>query len=83
MSAIIMFRSLTRAQRGVQALAAGGIPATVIRPPLALSERGCAFAVGVAKKRLAAALETLDREGISHEKAFLPAPDGTYREAVL
>ena len=33
MSAIILFRSLTHAQRGIRILSAGGIPATLVRAP--------------------------------------------------
>ena len=81
MSAIIMFRSLTHAQRGIRALGAGGIPATLIRPPAGLSDRGCAYAALVAPRRLERALQVLRQSEVPRGKVFLPAEEGGYREA--
>ena len=83
MSALIMFRSLTRAERAVHILAARGIPSAVIRAPRGLSERGCAFAASLGERYLREALGVLEREGVAHEKAYLPRADGSYREAEI
>ena len=83
MSAIILFRSLTHAQRGIRGLQSGGIPATLVRAPAGLSDRGCAYGALVAPRRAAHAVRTLDGLEISHGKVFLPDEDGAYREAKL
>ncbi len=81
MSALILFRSLSRAQQGVRSLSLGGVPAQVMRAPRAVSERGCAFAAGMGEKWLDEALAVLSRAGVGHEGAFLSRPDGTWEEA--
>lgn len=81
MSAIILFRSLTHAQRGIRILSAGGIPATLVRAPAGLSDRGCAYGALVAPRRLTQALQTLADREVPHGKVFLPDEDGGYREA--
>ena len=80
MSAIILFRSLTHAQRGIRALGAGGVPATLIRAPVGLSDRGCAYGALVAPRRLERALRVLREGEMPRGKAFLPDGDGAYRE---
>ena len=82
MSAIIMFRSLTYAQRGIRALGSGGVPATLIRAPAGLSDRGCAYGALVSPRRVAQAVRTLREREVPHGKVFLPDEDGGYREAV-
>ena len=81
MSAIILFRSLTQAQRGVYTLRSGGIPATVIKAPPETTDRGCTYAAGVARRSLERAVRFLDSKNVTHGKAFLPGDDGLFREA--
>ena len=83
MSAIILFRSLTYAQRGVRVLGAGGVPATIIKAPPGLSDRGCTYGAGVASRRLEAALRVLEERQVSHGKVFVPDEDGKYRELAI
>ncbi|MBR6114940.1 MAG: DUF3343 domain-containing protein [Oscillospiraceae bacterium] len=80
MSAIILFRSLTHAQRGTRVLSAGGVPAKIIKAPAGLSDKGCVYAAGVTEKRLRQALEVLDSRQISHGRVFVPDGSGGYRE---
>ena len=81
MSAIILFRSLTYAQRGVHILQAGGVPATVVKAPPETTDRGCTYAAGLSIRYLRRALAILDGRGIVHGRAFVPGPEGVYREA--
>ena len=80
MSAIILFRSLTQAQRGVYTLRSGGIPATVVKAPPETTDRGCTYAAGIVRRSLAQAIRTLDNSHVNHGRAFVPGEDGSYRE---
>lgn len=80
MSAIILFRSLTYAQRGVRILSAGGVPATLIKAPEGLSEKGCVYAAGVSERNLRQALNILSRQQFSHGGVFVREGKGQYRE---
>ncbi len=80
MSAIILFRSLTHAQRGIRVLGSGGVPGTLARAPAGLSDRGCAYGALVSPRRLAQAIGTLKEQEIPHGKVFLPDGDGGWRE---
>lgn len=81
MSAIILFRSLTQAQRGVYTLRAGGIPATVVKAPPETTDRGCTYAAGIVRRSLSQAVRLLDGKNVSHGRAFVLSEDGSYREA--
>lgn len=80
MSAIILFRSLTYAQRGVRTLGAGGIPATVVKAPAGLSENGCVYAAGVSERNYRQALHILSEQAVSHGGVFLHDGKGKYTE---
>lgn len=80
MSAIILFRSLTRAQRGVRVLTAGGIPAMIVKAPQGLSDKGCTYGAGVTTGKLERAVRILEERQIPHGKVFVPGEDGRYRE---
>lgn len=81
MSAIILFRSLTYAQRGVYTLRAQGIPATIVKAPPETTDRGCTYAAGIAYRSLRRALTVLDEREVPRGRAFVPGPNGVYREA--
>ena len=81
MSAVILFRSLTYAQRGIRVLGESGIPSTLIHAPAGLSDRGCAYGALVSPRRIARAVKTLNDREVPHGKVFLPDEDGGYREA--
>ena len=80
MSVLIMFRSLTYAQRGARALERSGIRATLTKAPLETTDRGCTYCVRLPEQRLNAALQTLDRQGIAHGRVMRSTDDGGYRE---
>ena len=81
MSVIILFRSLTHAQRGVYTLRAQGIPATVVKAPPETTDRGCTYAAGISQRYLRRALSALDSGEVPHGRVFVPGPEGKYREA--
>lgn len=80
MSVLIMFRSLTYAQRGARVLERSGIAAALTKAPLETTDRGCTYCVRVADSRLDAALSVLERQGVSHGRVMRSMDDGGYRE---
>ena len=82
MSAIILFRTLTKAQRAVYMLRAAGIPSTVVKAPPETTDRGCTYAAGIARRSLYNALAMLDEKHVEHGRAFTRDEDGIYRETV-
>ena len=83
MSAIILFRSLTYAQRGVRLLSGGGIPAKLIKAPAETATRGCAYAAVVSRRRLRDAMELLDGVSLPHGLLYEPDGEGGYKEVRL
>lgn len=77
---LILFRSLTYAQRAARLLERGGITATVRRAPQGLTDRGCTYSVRVRDSRRAEALALLERQGAEHGRVFLIGADGEARE---
>ncbi len=82
MSALIMFRSLTYAQRALRSLGRGGIPADITKAPQGTTDRGCTYCLRLAERRLYSALQCLYRDGIEHGRV-LQWTDGEYREVSL
>lgn len=82
MPTLIMFRSLTYAQRGARALERGGIHATVTKAPQGTSDRGCTYCVKIPDGRLYRALDLLDAEGVARGRVLRSAGDGEYREVL-
>jgi len=83
MSVIILFRSLTYAQRGVRVLGGGGIPATLIKAPAETTTRGCAYAAVLSRRKLREAVELLDSVSLPHGLIFEPDGSGGYTEVRL
>ena len=83
MSVLIMFRSLTYAQKGARALERSGIGAALTKAPLETTDRGCTYCVRVADQRMSAALAALERQGIEHGRVMRTMGDGSYREVGL
>ena len=83
MSAIILFRSMTYAQRGVYTLRSGGIPASVVKAPPETTDKGCTYGASVARKALQKAVRLLDSRNITHGRTFISDEDGLFREIVL
>ncbi|MCQ2438224.1 MAG: DUF3343 domain-containing protein [Oscillospiraceae bacterium] len=82
MSSLIMFRSLTHAQRASRVLAHSGIPAGITKAPQGTTDKGCTYCLQVTDSRLYASLNALQREGIDHGRV-LQQRDGVYREVSL
>lgn len=80
MSVLIMFRSLTYAQRGARALERSGISASLTKAPLETTDRGCTYCVRVSEQTLPAALRALERQGIARGRIMRSIDDGGYRE---
>ena len=80
MSVIILFRTLTQAQRAVYMLRAAGIPSTVVKAPSETTDRGCTYAAGFARRSYFRALRLLDDNNVTHGRVFFRGEDGVYRE---
>ena len=84
MYAIILFRSLTYAQRGNRVLGLLGIPSSVMKAPQGLTEKGCGYGVRLSESRLRRAVALLDERGIERGRAFLLfRTSGEFREVAL
>lgn len=77
---LILFRSLTYAQRGRRALERAGITAVLRRAPADLTDRGCAYGLKLRADRLQGALGALEKVDVRHGRVFLREADGSYRE---
>ena len=82
MSVLIMFRSLTYAQRASRCLQRYGIPNDITKAPQGTTDRGCTYCLRVADGRLYAALNALQRDGIDHGR-ILRFSNGEYVEVSL
>lgn len=67
---LIIARSVTYAQRMERVLARAGIRVRIFRAPRELSDRGCAYAVQIASKDLAAALPMINGAGLGPVKVY-------------
>lgn len=79
MPVLIMFRSLTNAQRGSRVLESAGIAAAVTKAPQSATDKGCTYCIRVTESRLKEALDILERNRIQHGRVLRLEPDG-YRE---
>lgn len=79
-SCLILFRSLTYAQRGRHILERAGITAVVRKAPAAVTDRGCAYGLKLRLDRLSQALTALKAAGADHGRVFQYEPDGVLRE---
>ena len=84
MYAIILFRSLTYAQRGSRVLSLAGIPSYVMTAPQGLTVKGCGYGERLNEAKLRRAVALLDERGIDRGRAFLLSRlTGEYREVPL
>ena len=82
MPVIVMFRSLTLAQRGARELERFGISATVTKAPVRTTDQGCSYCIRLSDKRLNYALSILHDRGIGFGRVFRIGADGEYREVL-
>lgn len=83
LSSVIVFRSLTEAQRALSALKRGGISAILGKPSAFLGKGSCAHGLKVSHRELERALRLLDARGMGNLSAYDLLPDGRTREVRL
>ncbi len=67
---LFLARSVTRAQKMDAELRRRGIHADLVRPPVQLSEKGCAYALRLTPRRFSAALHILETSGLTPTRVF-------------
>lgn len=67
---LFLARSVTRAQKMDAELRRRGIHADLVRPPVQLSEKGCAYALRLTPRRFSAALHILETTGLTPTRVF-------------
>ena len=77
---LLMFRSLTYAQRGARILERSGITATITRMPRSAAVRGCSYGVLIAPAQYEWAMDVLSSGGLLPERIYMRNADGTLRE---
>ena len=77
---LILFRSLTYAQRAAHLLERSGMTATVRKAPQGLTDRGCTYCVRLRANRLSSALTLLKQRGLEHGMVFLSREDDSWQE---
>ena len=83
MSVLIMFHSLTYAQRGARVLERAGITAAVTKAPQSTTDRGCTYCIRIGEKALSAALTLLEKNQVRRGRILRMDPDDGYREVFL
>ena len=61
-------------------LSNAGITNRIIRPPVGLTDKGCAYAVRVSAQNVGTALDRLQETKLMPVRVFYAADDGAYRE---
>ncbi len=77
---LLLARSITQAQHMVRAFGGCGIRAALMRAPMGLTDRGCAYAVRLRPGALEQALSCLKSAGIKPLAVYHHTQEG-YREA--
>ena len=80
---LLLYRSLTRAQRASDILDGGGIPNRIVRVPREVSREGCANGIRLDQGYLPRALTVLRSSGVEPRKVFVSAGDEHYEEVML
>ena len=76
---LLLSRSITHAQRMTRTLERAGITARFFRPPMGLTDRGCAYAVRM-NGDLPTALQRLREAGVPPMRIFYAGRDGALSE---
>ena len=82
MPVLIMFRSLTFAQRGARVLERAGISAFVTKAPLKTTDKGCSYCVRISEGKQWKATAALERSGIQYGRLFRVDSDGELQEVL-
>lgn len=80
---LIVYRSLTYAQRTAAALERTGITARVLRSPKSIAGEGCSHSVKISQRSLPEALLVLQRADLAPKRIFITAGAGSYQEVEL
>ncbi len=80
---LIMFRSLTYAQRSAHLLERAGITAAVTKAPQGTTAQGCTYCVRISGGKLHRTLDLLESNHVTHGRILQRLPDGSYRELAL
>ena len=80
MYCLLVFATLTKAQRGAKILHLSGISAGVIKSPKGAAEDGCTQGVRIAETRLTSAREQLARVNLLPKKIYRVYNDGRVRQ---
>ena len=78
---LLMFRSLTYAQRASRLLERAGVTGTITRMPRAAAVHGCAYGLLVSPSQHRRAMEALSAGGLLPERIYIRYDDGSLREA--
>ncbi len=74
---LLMFRSLTYAQRGARLLERSGITGTITRMPRSAATKGCAYGVLVSPTQYERAAAVLASGGSAPERVYIRNADGS------
>ena len=80
MSILILFRSVTYAQRAQRALQRRGIGAEMTRAPLGHTDRGCGYALRLPERAREQAVGILEAEHIDFGRVLVRDGQGGWRE---
>lgn len=77
---LLMFRSLTYAQRGARLLERTGVTGTVTRMPRSAAARGCSYGLLVSPAQYDRAMDALSSGGLLPERVYMRQADGSLLE---
>lgn len=77
---LILFKSLTHAQRASKHLDKYGISTVISRPPMEINENSCGYSLKIQEHFLNKAIELLMEIDITHFKVYVCTTEGTYKE---
>ena len=77
---LIMFRSLTYAQRGMRTLERGGVTAVLLKVPQSVSQTGCSYGLRISARHLEYSLRLLRENHHVYGKVFRVERDGSMTE---
>lgn len=80
---LIMFRSLTYAQRAMHVLERGGVTVGLVKAPQSVSGAGCTYGLRLPEHRLQYSLELLKKQNLPHGKVYRYVTDSQLEEVRL
>lgn len=79
MQIVIIFKSVTYAQRAERLLASKGIPSNVMKAPFGKIIGSCAYGVRISDKNIVTAIDIIKESKLPLVDIMMKQPDGTYR----